>query len=212
MVVNVEVLKALAVTIELTGSELSENGARMLADDLDGFNPDHVMGALKRIRYDGVRVTLGNIMSRLDDGRPQAEEAWAMLPKDEYGSAALTDEMSEAMGVALPLMQEGDHIAARMAFKECYTKLVSLAREQKRPTKWFMSIGSDQHQREAALIDATRKNRIAVDHAVKFLAPERIPNALRAIGITAHPLLESNPSQVTKINQMIGAANATRPV
>jgi hypothetical protein len=52
------------------------------------------------------------VIERLDDGRPGAEEAWAMVPKDEEESAVITGEMRFAMGVALRLLADGDAIAS----------------------------------------------------------------------------------------------------
>jgi hypothetical protein len=202
-----EILEALAVTAELTGTEFSPAAARMLAADLEGYDPQHILGALKRIRRDGVRVNEGNIIARLDDGRPGAEEAWAMLPRAEEASAAMTDEMAEAMGVALPLLNEGDAVAARMAFKETYTRLLNQARENKRPVKWFLSLGSDAGGREAAAIEAVRKNRIGLEQALAFIPYERQAAALTAIGVTNHPLLAANPAGQQRIAQEMRRLN-----
>lgn len=207
-----EVLQALAVTAELTGTELSAAAARVMTSDLQGFEPNQILGALKRIRMDGVRLTVGNIVTRLDDGRPGVEEAWALLPHGEAGSAVMTDEMASAMGVCMPLLIEGDTIAARMAFKEAYTAAVALAREERRPAKWFPSLGRDPHQRESALIEAVRKKRLPVAHAIRLLPPDRVLPAFEAMGVSDHPMLTSDHSQVAKITHMIGGLNATKPI
>lgn len=204
---SVEVLQALAVTIELTGGEISPAAARVLADDLDGYPDAQVLGALKRIRLDGVKVTVGNIIARLNDGRPGVEEAWAMLPRGEEGSCAMTDEIAEAMGIAAPLIAEGDTVAARMAFKEAYTRACARAREEKRPAKWFLSLGSDPAQREAAAIDAVRKGRLQLEHAIQYVPFERQAAALTAMGVTKHELLATNAIGKARIAQEMTRLN-----
>jgi hypothetical protein len=200
-----DVLKALAVTAELTGTELSEAAARVLAADLDGYDPQQLLGALKRVRMDGARLTVGNIVARLDDGRPGVEEAWAMMPHSEDGSVVMTQEMAYAFGVCAPLIADGDMVAARMAFKESYTAAVARSREAKSPPRWFPSLGADRHGREAALIEAVRKHRLSVDHAVSLLPPERHAVLLEAAGLPAPP---SNPKQVQHVQKLLGGHHA----
>ena len=80
----VELLQALAVTAELTGTELSEPAARVMANDLAAYPVQQVLGALTRCRRElKGRLTVAAILERLDDGRPGPNEAWAMIPQDE---------------------------------------------------------------------------------------------------------------------------------
>jgi hypothetical protein len=63
--------EAVAVTLELTGTTLSEVAARMMADDLARYPEQQVMGALTRCRRElKGRLTIADVISRLDDGRP----------------------------------------------------------------------------------------------------------------------------------------------
>jgi hypothetical protein len=123
------------------------------------------------------------------DGRPGPEEAWAMLPTDENQSASWTDEMAQAWGAALPLIQDGDRIAARMAFKEVYAKLVTEARDQKCPIKWSMSFGEDKNSRQTALADAVRLKRIPLESAIALLPPDAAEGLIRMLGTKMNPLL-----------------------
>ena len=76
--------EAIAVTAELTGTVLSKVAAQVMAEDLARYPEAQVMGALTRCRRElKGRLTIADVISRLDDGRPGVEEAWAMLPKDE---------------------------------------------------------------------------------------------------------------------------------
>ena len=106
------------------------------------------------------------------DGRPGADEAWAMIPRDEYTSVVMTEEMAEAMGIAQPLLEEGDQVAARMAFKEAYSRIVETNKRTGIKPKWFPSLGSDKEGRESVLSEAVRLGRIGSDHAAKLLPPK----------------------------------------
>lgn len=83
-----------------------------------------------------------------NDGRPGAEEAWAIALQsaDEAASVVWTDEIAEAMGVARPVMQAGDKVGARMAFREAYERLVDAARRQGRKATWTASLGHDRER------------------------------------------------------------------
>lgn len=187
-----KVIEAIAVTAELCGRTFTPAAAMMFAGDLDGF-PDHVViAALARCRKE-VRglLTVQDVISRIDDGRPGVEEAWAMLPRDEASSVVWTEEMARAFGVAAPLLDEGDKIGARMAFKEAYAKLVAEARDRKEPPKWTPSLGGDVSGRQLALIDAVRANRLPLDHAVMLLNayPDMQQGLLLSLNVEKHPML-----------------------
>jgi hypothetical protein len=142
------ILDALAVACELTGTELTPAAIRAMLTDLSGYAPDQVLAALARCRRElKGRLTLAAIIDRLDDGRPGPQEAWAMIPTDEQDSVVWTDEMAEAYGLAAPLLADGDRIAARMAFLEAYQAAVHRARAERRPPRWFPSLGMDPRGR-----------------------------------------------------------------
>jgi hypothetical protein len=163
-------LEALAVTAELTGTQLSPAAAKMLAHDVAHYPVPQVMGALSRCRKElKGRLSLADIISRLDDGRPGPEEAWAILPKDEAGSIVWCDEMRLAAGVSHDLIRDGQLVAARMAFLEKYRRLVAEARDTGAPVNWQPSLGTDIHGREPALREAVELGRIALSHAQTLL-------------------------------------------
>lgn len=117
------------------------------------------------------------IMDRIrPDGRPGADEAWAMIPRDEYTSAVMTTEMAEAIGIAQPLLDEGDQVAARMAFKDAYSRIVDAAKRDGKPPEWFPSLGYDNAGREPVLIEAVRLGRLPASQVSGLLpAPEKLP-------------------------------------
>jgi hypothetical protein len=192
---STEVIQAIAVTAELCGRTFSPPAARVFADDLDGFPDTAVLRALSRCRKE-VRgmLTVQDVISRIDDGRPGVEQAWAMLPQDEETSTVWTDEMAQAWGIASPLLAGGDRIGARMAFKEAYAKAVTDARDRKAPPKWTPSFGRDVPGRQAALAEAVRHNRISLAHAVNLLPHDAAEGLVLQLGVK-HSLLAA-PSLV----------------
>jgi hypothetical protein len=118
-----------------------------------------------------------------------AEEAWSQMPRGEGESAMLTNEAAEALAAANDLIATGDRIAARMAFKEAYERLVARAKMEGRLPAYFFSAGRDMDGREKVLVDAVRNNLIAADHVPKLLPPDRVEGVLRSAGVQNHPLL-----------------------
>ena len=161
-------LKAIAVTAELTGTELSPVAAKVMAQDLAQYPERQILTALLKCRRElGRPMTLHDVISRIDDGRPGPEEAWAMTPKDEVGSVVWTREMAEAFGIAYPLMDSP--IQARMAFLEAYKKRCQYARDNSISVKWEPSLGHDQAGREQVLLEAYEKGRLTAQHVAMLL-------------------------------------------
>lgn len=90
---------------------------------------------------------------KLLDGRPTADEAWAiaLTSRDEADTVVWTTEAAEAFAICTPILNMGDEVGARMAFKDAYNRLVMLARASCQPAKWDVSLGWDKTKREAAL-------------------------------------------------------------
>lgn len=166
---SASLLEAVAVTAELCGRTFSEPAARVFVSDLSGYPEGQVLGALARCRKEvrGV-LTVADVIQRLEDGRPGADEAWAMLPRSEAESVVWTDEMSAAFGIAAPLMDD-DKTAARMAFREAYKRAVDEAREQRKPVNWTASLGHDPRGREQALMRAVELGRLQATHALSLM-------------------------------------------
>lgn len=170
------VLKALAVTAELTNTSLSTEAARVMADDLARYPEMQVLGALQKCRRElRGKLTVADVVTRLDDGRPGPEEAWAGLPFEEAQTVVWTEEMTQAWGVALPLLEEGERVPARMAFLESYRKAVQEARDHGRAVKWSVSLGTNPSGRECPVLEAVRLGRISAQHAEKLLPHKPIP-------------------------------------
>lgn len=203
-----KVLEAIAVTAELCGRVFTPAAARVFASDLEGFPDDAVLGALARCRKEvkGV-LTVQDVVSRLDDGRPGAEQAWAMIPYDEQSSVVWTEEMAQAYGAAAPLIAAGERIPARMAFKEAYEKAVTLARDRREAPKWTPSFGDDPSSRQLALIDAVRARRMELPRAMELIGtyPDLQQGMLISLGVDKHPLLAAPSTDGRKkVRELLG--------
>jgi len=156
-----DLTRELVMTAEMCGTSLSDAGAALFSAELSTYDPVQVKRALRKCRLElKGRLTMASVIERLDDGRPGAEEAWSLMPFDESQTVVWTEEMALAFGIAGPLIGEGDKIGARMAFKEVYSRMVSEAREQRKPVSWTASLGHDKNGREAALMVAVDRGRL----------------------------------------------------
>lgn len=197
---SIELLQAVAVTAELCGRTFSEGAARMFVNDLAAFPEPAVMKALARCRREVKgALTTQDVISRIDDGRPGPEEAWAQMPFDESQTVVWTDEMAQAFGIARGLLGNGEKVAARMAFKEAYLRLVSDARDTGRPVSWSPSLGHDKSGRDAVLSEAVAKGRLSYEHVSEFCPglPRPSPPGL---------LLESNAKPALTFAQLVSLA------
>lgn len=167
---SANLIKAIAVTSELCGRTFSEAAAAVFLSDLAAYPEHQVMKALTRCRKEvrGI-LTLQDVVSRIEDGRPGVEEAWAMLPYSEDTSAVWTTEMSQAFGVAVRLIDAGAMVEARMAFKETYLRLVTEARDAGIPVEWHVTLGHDVRGRESVLTAAVDAGRLTYEHAKQFI-------------------------------------------
>lgn len=171
---SVALLKAIAVTAELCGRVFSEQAALAFAEDLSMFPEDAALKALVRCRREVIgRLAVADVVARIEDGRPGAEEAWAvaMRSMDEAETVVMTNEISEAIGVVQPILNAGDEVGARMAFKETYLRIVGDARDAGLAARWFPSLGTDVQRRSAALQDAANRGLLPHQHVAGLLPP-----------------------------------------
>lgn len=155
------------------------------------------------------------------DGRPGAEEAWAiaLAGKSEAETVVWTNECAQAWFAALPVMNMGDEVGARMAFKESYNRMVLEARNRREPVSWEVSEGFDKERRRVAIasaIDAGRINaglHLAIDHSANLMlgvsgrstggVPAEVREKLAALrqAITKAPE-NSDESEVSRIAEL----------
>lgn len=117
---------------------------------------------------------------KLQDGRPGAEEAWAiaLASRDESDTVVWTAEIAEAFGVCSTILSTGDEVGARMAFKDAYNRLVTAARLRNLPAAWSVSLGWDTGKREAAVGKAVTAGLLPAPQA-KALLPNYAPEGAK---------------------------------
>lgn len=97
-----------------------------------------------------------------DDGRLGPEEAWALAlrARNEAETVVWTPEISQAFASARSVLDGGDDVGARMAFREAYTRIVAAARADMAPVLWVPTLGYDLERRELALAEAIAAGRL----------------------------------------------------
>lgn len=173
-----KLLENLAATAELMGQTISPIAISVMAEDLSEYPINIVIEALSILRKESKgRMTLASIIENINklspDGRPGSDEAWAMIPRDEITSVVMTNEMAEALSIARPLLDEGDQIGARMAFKESYNRIIESNKRNGIKPKWFPSLGFDNEGHLPALEQAVRLGRIEKSHALSLISPDQ---------------------------------------
>lgn len=139
-----------------------------------------------------------------NDGRPGPDEAWAtaLLSTDEAETVVWTSEIAQAMAAAQPVLDVGDKVGARMAFKNAYERLVVEARRDRRPVQWQPSLGLDPLRREHGLHRAA---------AIGLLPAPTVQALLPPPAHTASPSDAEVARKATQtIIQMLADAAATR--
>lgn len=165
---------SLAKSITITA--MMCNGKTLSPDIVDAYitrlarHPENEIAAALHRCQDEVKghLALRDIIERIEDGHPSPEEAWGMVPTSEDQSVVWTDEIAAA---SVSVMEMSDRVAARMAFRETYTRLIREARTEGRPIKFFLSAGRDKAGREAAVNKARAMGRLTPGEAMKMLPP-----------------------------------------
>lgn len=143
---------------------------------------------------------------KLLDTRPTADEAWAIALKsrDESETVIWTEETEQAFYACKPILDERDKIAARVAFKDSYNRLVSDARHQGMPANWKVSLGWDPQKRNDALQAAE----------VAGLIPQQRSEALMigydSNGSEVAPMTKAGQEQLQKILDLIKNGDSSR--
>lgn len=180
-----EIIKALGVTAEAMGQQISPAGLLMMADDLAPHGVEPVLEALAMVRRECRRLTVADVMDRLvsADGRPKSDEAWAnaLAALDESETVVWTHEAQQAFEVARPLLEINDKTGARMAFRDAYDRLCDQSRKNREPARWLASLGWDSERRAVVLESAVTAGRIGAEYARGLLPPPANPERTKAL-------------------------------
>ena len=96
-----------------------------------------------------------------------------MCPRTEDQTVVWTTEIAAAWKEARDLLNAGDEVAARMTFKEAYTRMVAAARGRGDPVKWEVSFGWDKAARVAPVAEAVVKGLVPREHALGMFHEEQ---------------------------------------
>lgn len=137
-----------------------------------------------------------------EDGRPTADEAWAtaLLAADERETVVWTAETAEAFAIARSVLDAGDDVGARMAFRAAYDRLVGVARREARRVEWMASLGADPERRALALEAAAKAGRATAQHL--SLAIDRPREALLLANPEAAAALGAPPEAVAALRDL----------
>ena len=165
-------MQELAATAEMLDKPISPPVVMMLATDLEDYPREVLAVALKRVRSEGAgKLTSKAIIEAIDAamGRPGANEAWAtaLSANDERNTVVWTEEMAQAWEVARPVVQGGDEIGGRMAFRDAYERLVRAARDERRAPVVTVSVGWDAELRATAVEKAVKIGYMPGEQAVR---------------------------------------------
>ena len=164
-----EFAEMIDITYELIGKTeaakvIKPAAKKMFFEDLQRYPLDLIRAALSAHRSDPAvgqyTPSPAHIIAQIEKRRRvawlSADEAWAQVPKIEGQPGILNDVSAQALAVAAALLADGDETAARMAFKGCYTRLVDLAKLERRGPKYFLSPGGSFDEQLAVQAEGVR--------------------------------------------------------
>ena len=188
-----ELIQKIAVTFEICGTTLSAPAKAQVVDDLEKYPEETLSVALDKCRNEVKgRLAPKDIHDRIQsmDGRPGADEAWALMPRSEDDSVCWTEEMSAAFDEVRTMT---DMVAARRSFIDKYTRIIEEARRTGRPVKWSVSLGHDPIGREGCV-------RVALERGlIDGQTAETLCPGVTAPALPAHESKrELPPMEITK--------------
>lgn len=164
----------------LHGKALAAEPKALFFRAMSGYSLAVVRGALDAHVRDPQRGQFppkpADLMAQIEgnaeaDGRPGPDEAWAiaLTSRDEAETVVWTPEIAQAFAVCSPVLDTGDKVGARVAFKDAYARLVTAARREGKPCTWDVSLGWDQNKRKESLEAAVRLNLLPAPTAAALL-------------------------------------------
>lgn len=175
---NQDFLKILARTADLYGKTITPEKASIYWDAVKHRTIEDIKTAINRHIQDADRGRFFPLPADISHQLPSElnawlspNEAWAACPKDESDSAAMCGEMGAALSIAQDLINDGDMIAARMAFIEHYSRLVEEAKQAGAKPEWYPSYGYDKETRYKADKEVVERKNLALPASKKIPLP-----------------------------------------
>lgn len=174
-----EFLEVINKTADLYDKKIPKERIAVYWDALAHRSMDDIKSAINRHIQDSERGRFFPLPADISAQLPNelnawlnANEAWAACPKDEYSSVAMCEEIGQALHSVQDLIENGDTIAARMAFIEHYNRLVEDAKREGRKPQWFPSYGFDKENRYIADRKVIEYKNMALPSGQKLALPE----------------------------------------
>lgn len=166
--------QVLAAVFEVYDRSVSVTALRMWWQTLKKFDLAQIKGALwHHVEVSQFAPKPADVINAIlsADGRPSSDEAWSIAIKagDESLTVVWNDDICEAWGIANELLIEGDKVAARMAFKSAYERIVDDKRKLGVPVRWMPSLGSDPDNRETVISTAVERGLLTNKQARHYL-------------------------------------------
>lgn len=174
----------LLLMAEYHKEDLSPARLTMFCEDLKSYDIDQVKKSWAAYRMEPRNKgmpTPAQIVDNFQDGRPSAQEAWALIPRNEEGSVVWSEEMRFAFGDSQSLLQSNPN-GAFFVFRDSYDRRVRVARHAGEPPRWSPSFGFNVAGRAAAIKESVDKGRLSFSQAKRML-----PEAFTGADVTAIP-------------------------
>lgn len=168
-------LETVYATAELLGTEIRPATANMMIRDLRPYGLDEIEQALTRCRSELTgRLTLAAVLERMPSANQHLSpnEAWAVALQsmDDLDTIVWTKETAAAMGVARPVLEQGDKVGARMTFIDAYSREVGQAKAEGRAPEYVVSLGESKERRQDAIAQGIKAGLLAAPQ-VEHLLP-----------------------------------------
>ena len=178
MSIETQALKFILTAFEQNGTQMTPEFARLLKIAFSFVDPGTLMQAtVEAMKSAKGRLTIAEIQKHVDllaprtpDKHSSAEEAWALIPKNEQETAYLTEEMRDAMnrGGIADFLERSDFIGAERAFKKLYDENVAKSRATGRKPIWHIELGHDSSMRVLGLEKAVSRGIVKADTAINY--------------------------------------------
>ncbi|WP_053064105.1 hypothetical protein [Caballeronia mineralivorans] len=149
------------------------NALKLWFKMLAPYSIEQVRGALRHHmqtgRFAPVPVDVIGYIDKSIDCWVSDNEAWAIAklayakPGDPgRNTVVVCNEIEQALDHVRHLLDEGDNFNASRAFRDCYTRIVDVARQKQQKPRWRVSLGTDNSQHETVIGKAVNEGRIAL--------------------------------------------------
>ena len=161
-----KIAELIDATAEILGSQIKPQIIKIMCDDLSDYEFNDIQAALTACRREVKgRLSLKDIIDRLpkkSDELPTADELWGEVLdycQSEYKTFVLPELAFKACENAMvyELVNDGDKIAARMAFKAAYERL---SQGFSGSLKYRYSLGTNKAMREEVLKNAIKQGKL----------------------------------------------------